>query len=67
MKDPDLVRLAKGMPGDIKEFRVVEIEGFDKQLCGGTHLRNTSEIGSIKITGMENKGKSNRRVYFTIQ
>ena len=66
MKDPDLARLAKGMPEGIKEFRVVDIQGFDRQLCGGTHLKNTSEIGALSIVKMENKGKSNRRVYFSL-
>ena len=66
LKDPDLVRLAKGMPRDIGVFRVVEIEGFDKQLCGGTHLRNIKEIGSLKILKLDNKGKNNRRVYFVV-
>lgn len=67
MKDPNLLRLARGMPEDIREFRVVDIEGFDKQVCGGTHLKNTSEIGRLKIVGLENKGSSNRRVYFSIE
>lgn len=67
MKDPELVRLAKGMPSGIKEFRVVDIEGFDRQLCGGTHLKNINEIGTIRITRLENKGKSNRRIYFSIE
>jgi misacylated tRNA(Ala) deacylase len=67
MKNPDLSKLAKGMPEGIKEFRVVDIEDFDKQLCGGTHIRNTSEIGRLSIVKMENKGKSNRRVYFSIE
>jgi misacylated tRNA(Ala) deacylase len=65
--DPDLVRLARGMSPEIREFRVVDIEGFDKQFCAGTHLRNTSEIGRLRIVGMENKGKNNRRVYFSLE
>lgn len=67
MKDPELVRLAAGMPEEIKEFRVVDIQGFDKQFCGGTHIKNTSEIGRLRIVGMDNKGKSNRRVYFSLE
>jgi misacylated tRNA(Ala) deacylase len=74
--DPSLVKLAKGMPkletdsqglsNQNQEFRIVEIQGLDKQACGGCHIRNTSEIGTIHIKDVENKGKSNRRVYFTI-
>ncbi len=67
LRDPDLVRLATGMPESIREFRIVDIEGFDRQFCAGTHLRNTSEIGRLKIVGMENKGRSNRRVYFSLE
>ena len=66
VKDPSLIMLAKGMSPDIKEFRIVEIEGFDRQACGGCHVRNTSEIGKIHIKEIENKGKNNRRVYFTV-
>jgi misacylated tRNA(Ala) deacylase len=32
----------------------------------GTHVKNTGEIKGIKITKLQNKGKSNRRMYFTI-
>jgi misacylated tRNA(Ala) deacylase len=67
LRDPDLVRLARGMPPEIREFRVVDIEGFDRQFCAGTHIRNTSEIGTLRIVGMDNKGKSNRRVYFSLE
>jgi len=42
--------------------RLVEIEGLDLQPCGGTHVRNTDEIGKIVVTQIEKKGKQNRRV-----
>lgn len=67
MKDPDLVKLAKGLPQSIKKLRIVNIEGFDRQPCGGTHVKNTEEIGKLKITDMANKGKDNRRVYFVLE
>ena len=63
---PDLVRLAMEVP-DRDEIRVVEIEGIDAQACGGTHVRSTGEIGRIKMIKAENKGKSNRRVYFALE
>ncbi|NPV61207.1 MAG: alanyl-tRNA editing protein [Methanotrichaceae archaeon] len=63
---PDLVRLAMDVP-DREEIRVVEIEGVDRQACGGTHVERTGEIGKIKMLKAENKGKSNRRVYFTLE
>lgn len=59
----DLVRLAKNLvPQGISEVRVVEIEGFDAQADGGTHVANTSEIGRLVVTKTENKGKANRRL-----
>jgi len=60
--------LAKGFPEEIKDIRIIEIEGFfTKEACGGTHVKNTSEIGEIKFLKTENKGKNRRRVYFTLQ
>lgn len=43
--------------------RVVEIEGFDAQACGGTHVGRTSEVGRLSIFRTENKGKINKRLY----
>jgi misacylated tRNA(Ala) deacylase len=51
----------------IDVLRVVQIKGLDKQGCGGTHVRNTSEIGRIVLLRTDNKGKSNRRVYFALE
>lgn len=65
MNIPDLVRLVMNVP-DREEIRVVEIEGVDRQACGGTHVRSTGEIKGIKLVKAENKGKSNRRVYFEL-
>ena len=42
--------------------RLIEIVGFDLQPCGGTHVRNTNEIGEVRVTDIEKKGKQNRRV-----
>lgn len=63
---PDLVRLATTVP-DRDMIRVVEIEGVDRQACGGTHVKNTGEVGRIKMIKAENKGKANRRVYFSLE
>jgi misacylated tRNA(Ala) deacylase len=43
--------------------RVVEIQGFDAQACGGTHVSSTSEVGRLSIFRSENKGKINKRLY----
>ena len=40
--------------------RVVEIAGLDWSACGGTHVRNTSEIGHLVITRMERRGDQTR-------
>jgi misacylated tRNA(Ala) deacylase len=59
--------LAKGFSDDIKEVRLVEIEGVTIEACGGAHVKNTGEIKGIKIIKLQNKGKSNRRMYFTLE
>jgi len=63
---PDLLRTLKVRPPvENGKVRVVEIEGFEAQACGGTHVRNTSEAGILTIKKVENKGKDNRR--FTVE
>ena len=42
--------------------RLIEIVGYDLQPCGGTHVRTTAEIGDVRVTQIEKKGKQNRRV-----
>jgi Ser-tRNA(Ala) deacylase AlaX len=43
--------------------RVVEIQGFDAQACGGTHVSNTADVGTFSVFRTENKGKINKRLY----
>ena len=60
---PELVRtMSVKPPTGMGKVRLVEISGLDLQPCGGTHIRNTSEIGPIAVSKIENKGKQNRRV-----
>jgi Ser-tRNA(Ala) deacylase AlaX len=47
-------------------LRVVKIGDIDMQPDGGTHVRNTSEVGQIDIYKIENKGKNNKRMYFSL-
>src|SRR5215467_1044598 len=42
--------------------RLIEIVGYDLQPCGGTHVHRTNEIGNVRVTQIEKKGKLNRRV-----
>ncbi len=66
-KIPGIVKLAKAMPPNIETLRIVEIPGVDIQADGGTQVRNTSEIGEITLLSVENRGKNNRRVYYTVK
>ena len=60
---PDLVKtMSVKPPMGSGRVRLVRIGTLDLQPCGGTHVRNTSEIGKVLITGIEKKGKQNRRV-----
>ena len=43
-------------------IRLIEIVGYDLQPCGGTHVRTTNEIGDVRVTQIEKKGRQNRRV-----
>ncbi|MFH1054883.1 MAG: alanyl-tRNA editing protein [Candidatus Altiarchaeota archaeon] len=67
LKDTSLFRLLKGFPEGVQVVNVVEVEGFDMQACGGTHVRNTKEIGPLEVFKAENKGKNNRRMYFRLR
>lgn len=61
---PDLIRTKINLlPEGIKEVRVVEIDGLDLQADGGTHVKNTSEVGQIEIADYKSKGKINKRIY----
>jgi misacylated tRNA(Ala) deacylase len=60
---PDLIRTKINLlPPEIEEVRIVEIVGLDLQADGGTHVNHTKEVGGIKITKTENKGKINKRL-----
>lgn len=66
LKDKSLFKLATGFKHEIEEIRIVEIDGYDRQADGGTHVKNTKECGRIEFLSCENKGKNNRRIYFKI-
>jgi len=59
----DLYRLSIDLlPKGFEKLRIVDIVGFDAQLDGGTHVSRTGEIGPIKISKTENKGRDNKRI-----
>lgn len=66
-KIPGIVKLAEAMPPNVEKLRIVEIEGLDIQADGGPHVLNTREVGELVLNKVENKGKNNRRVYFTLK
>ena len=60
---PDLIRTKINLlPPGIEQIRTIEIVGLDLQADGGTHVSNTSEVGSIRVTGYESKGRINKRI-----
>jgi len=64
---PDLIRTKINLlPEGISEVRTVELVGLDLQADGGTHVNNTSEVGTIKIVNYKSKGKLNKRIYIEI-
>ncbi|MDV3277909.1 MAG: alanyl-tRNA editing protein [Nitrososphaerales archaeon] len=67
MKLPGLVKLANAAPPSLDVLRIVQIGDVDTQADGGVHVRNTSEIGAVVGLRTENKGKNNRRMYFTVR
>src|SRR3989338_11249481 len=67
LKVPDMVKLANKMPPDTEILRTVEIVDIDKQADGGCHVSNIREIGKVELINIENKGKNNRRLYFTLR
>jgi len=62
--NPALVKtLSVQPPRTSDQIRLMKIgDNLDLQPCGGTHVKNTSEIGRVRVSKIENKGKRNRRV-----
>ncbi|MEX2496350.1 MAG: alanyl-tRNA editing protein [Woeseia sp.] len=64
---PELVRtMSVKPPAGAGKVRLLEIENVDLQPCGGTHLRSTSEVGKVRVSKVEKKGRRNRRVYIEL-
>ena len=61
--NPSLIKtMSVKPPMGTGRVRLIAIEGLDLQPCGGTHVARTGEIGRASVTGIEKKGKINRRV-----
>ena len=66
-ENPDLIRtMSVKPPTGTGQVRMIRIgDAIDFQPCGGTHVKSTGEIGKIKVSKIENKGKQNRRINLT--
>ena len=65
---PDLIRTKINLlPAGISEVRTIEIVGLDLQADGGTHVAHTSEIGRVRVTGYESKGRINKRIRIAVE
>ena len=63
LADGDLIRTKVSLiPESVKEVRVIDIVGLDKQADGGTHVRRTDEVGQVRVVKTESKGRSNKRI-----
>lgn len=63
LSDSSLIRTKVNLvPESVENVRVVEIVGLDKQADGGTHVRSTAEVGSMRVVKTESKGKAYKRV-----
>jgi misacylated tRNA(Ala) deacylase len=63
LADPDLIRTKVNLiPDHVDPIRVIDIEGIDKQADGGTHVRATGEVGTVRVVKTESKGKGFKRM-----
>jgi misacylated tRNA(Ala) deacylase len=63
---PELVKtMSVAPPRGEGRVRLLEIPGVDLQACGGTHVRNTAEIGRLAVARIRSEGKRNKRVTLT--
>jgi misacylated tRNA(Ala) deacylase len=51
----------------VKEIRVIDIIGLDKQADGGTHVRSTGEVGRVRVVKTESKGKAFKRIRIEVE
>ncbi|MCU1276977.1 MAG: Ser-tRNA(Ala) deacylase, partial [bacterium] len=64
---PELIRTLNVLPPIVDgRVRIVGIEGFDEQACGGTHVHSTREIGRARVVKFDNKGRDNKRFYWSL-
>ncbi|MHA1909550.1 MAG: alanyl-tRNA editing protein [Candidatus Thorarchaeota archaeon] len=59
-------RYLEMVPKSVMEFRIISISDYDAASCAGTHVKNTGEIGEIRIGKTKNVGAGKRRIYFSL-
>ena len=65
---PELVKtMSVAPPRGEGRVRLLEIPDVDLQACGGTHVRNTGEIGRLAVARIRSEGKRNRRVTLVLE
>lgn len=67
LKIPGVSKLAERTPPELPKLRIVEIPGVDIQADGGPHVRNTAEIGEVRILRVENRGRTKKRIYYDVK
>jgi misacylated tRNA(Ala) deacylase len=68
LADPDLIRTKVSLiPEAVDPIRVIDIEGIDKQADGGTHVRSSGEVGTVRVVKTESKGKANKRMRIRLE
>ena len=66
-EDPSLIRTKVNLlPPTITEVRVIDIVGLDRQADGGTHVDSTREVGGVRISKVESKGRGFRRIRISL-
>jgi len=63
----ELMRVSPHLYDKYEKIRIVEIVGFDAQADGGTHVKNTKEVGKIILRKYESKGRKNKRIYIDLE
>jgi misacylated tRNA(Ala) deacylase len=64
---PDIIRTATNLiPPGVPDVRIIDIVGLDQQADGGTHVASTSQVGTIEVVKIENKGRGFRRLRIRI-
>ena len=67
LADPDLIRTKVNLiPESVDPIRIIDIEGIDRQADGGTHVRSTDEVGTVRVVKTENKGRTFKRMRIAV-